>query len=152
METLAVDFDGVLRKWPRFIARYANFLRPDDILVRARLRFLRRLLTHLFMDFTPIIINGRLIDSINRYKPCRLILVSGRCLDRQKGEVFRAVSPYLHFDKFCFRDDCCEAEEKFKERILGREKVNVFIEDRDFVVKYLRSKRISVIHIREVRI
>jgi len=151
METIAVDFDGVLRKWPGFIGWYANFLRPDDILVRARLSFIRRLLTHLFMDYTPVILDGKLIDSFKTYKPQRLILVSGRCLDRQKEEVFRLISPYLKFDKFYFRENCFEFEEKFKERILKIEHVTFYIEDRRFVIDYLCSKGLKAIDIRDVR-
>jgi len=150
-ETLGLDFDGVIRKWPGFIAWYANFLQPNDLLVQAKLYFLRRWLTHLFMDFTPVILDGELIEAIKEEKPRRIILISGRCLDRQKEQVFQCLSPFLNIERFYFREDCSENEEKFKERILKHEKVTFFIEDREFVVKYLRSKGIKTYHISEVR-
>jgi len=150
-ETLGLDFDGVLRKWPGFIGWYANFLRPDDILIRARLFFLRRLFNYVFMSCTPIIIDGMLIDSLNHQRPKRLILVSGRYLDRQKEEVYRKLSPYLHFDTFYFRDNCKESEERFKERVLIRENVDFYLEDRNYVVNYLHSKGVNAISIKEIR-
>jgi len=150
-ETLGIDFDGVLRKWPGFIGWYANFLRPDDVLVRAKLFWLRTLLTHLFMDYTPVILDGRLIESVKHYRPERLILVSGRCLARQKGEVYRKISPYLEVDRFYFREDCTEGEERFKERICREEHIKIFIEDRRFICDFLRRKGIEVYHINDIR-
>jgi len=150
-ETLGLDFDGVLRKWPGFIGWYANFLKPNDILVRTRLFRLRRILNYFFMDCTPIILDGELIEEIKKYNPSRIIVVSGRCLDNQKDQVVRCLSPFLNIDRFYFREDCLEREEKFKERILRKEKVTFYLEDRDFVVKYLRSKGIRTYHISDIR-
>lgn len=103
------------------------------------------------MDYTPVIIDGKMIESLKQLNSSRLILVSGRYLDRQKEQVVRIISPYLTIDQIYFRENPREAEWKFKERILRKEKVDIFIEDREFVVRYLRTKGINAVHIRKVQ-
>lgn len=149
IENLGLDFDGVLRKFPSFISWYINHLSPNDILIRSKLFRLRKLLTYLLINKTPMILDNKLIESIKVEKPKRLIIVSGRCQEKEK--VRRKLSPFLKVDKFYFREDCTEPEERFKERILKIENVNLFIEDRAYIVRYLRKKGIETYHISEVR-
>jgi len=151
METLALDFDGVIRKFPYPIRKYVDFLSPHDLLVRARLFFIRKLLCKIFMHYTPIILDGKLINAVNKYWDGRVIVVTGRCKEKEKKEVLKLLLPYLKFDRIYFRKDCSEYEEKFKERVLREEKVNYFFEDREYVVKYLKEKGINVIKIEKVR-
>jgi len=151
-EKLGLDFDGVIRKFPKFVEWYANFLSPNDLLVRARLFWLRKLLTKLFMDFLPLIIDGKLIYSIERYWDGPVILISGRCTKKQKEQLRRVISNLpLKFDQVFLRENRKEYEEKFKERIIKKEKIDVYIDDRKFVVEYLKTKNINAIHISEIR-
>jgi len=151
METLALDFDGVIRKFPYPVRKYADFLSPNDLLVRAKLFFIRKLLCKIFMYYIPTVLDGELINAVNKYWDGRVIIVTGRCREREKKEVLRLLCPCLKFDKIYFREDCSEYEEKFKERVLKKEKVDYFFEDRAYVVKYLRKKGINVIKIDEIR-
>ena len=151
METQALDFDGVIRKFPYPIRKYADFLSPNDLLVRARLFFIRKLLCKIFMHYIPTILDGELINAVNKYWNGRVIIVTGRCRKEEKKEVLKLLLPYLKFDRIYFRKDCSEYEEKFKERILRKEKVDYFFEDRAYVVKYLKQKGINAIKIDEVR-
>ncbi|RLC84012.1 MAG: hypothetical protein DRJ03_15425 [Chloroflexi bacterium] len=151
-EKLGLDFDGVIRKFPRFVEWYANFLSPNDLLVRARLFWLRKILTRFFMDFIPLIIDGRLIYSIEKNWEGPVILISGRCTEKHKEQLRRVISNLpLKFDKVFLRENWKEYEEKFKERIIKREKVDVYIDDRKFIVEYLKKKNINAIHISEIR-
>lgn len=151
IENLGLDFDGVLRKWPGFLYWYVNFLSPNDLLVRAKLFFLRKWLFKFFSNLIPTILDGDLIETIKREQPRRIILVSGRCSEKEQQRIFKLLKPYLHIDKFYFRDNCSESEEMFKERVLRKEKVSFFIEDRAYVVRYLRNKGIEAYHISEIR-
>jgi len=151
MGTLALDFDGVIRKWPYPVQKYADFLSPNDILVRAKLFFLRKLLSKIFMHYFPTIIDGELIEGIKRKWKGRIIIVTGRYTPEEVEEVRKRVLPYLKVDKIYFRENPGEYEEKFKERILKLEKVDYFIEDRYFVVNYLRRKGINAIKIDQLR-
>jgi len=151
IENLGLDFDGVLRKWPRFVQWYADFLSPQDILVRAKLFFIRKLINYFCMQVVPVILDGELIERIKQLKPKRIIVVSGRYKMEEKREVKTALEKVLHVDKYYFRDSEKEREEYFKERILRQEHVTCFIEDRAYVVAYLRSKGFNVKKISEVK-
>jgi len=151
-EKLGLDFDGVIRKFPRFVEWYANFLSPNDLLVRARLFWLRKILTRLFMDFIPLIIDGRLIYSIEKNWEGPVILISGRCTEKHKKQLRKVISNLsLKFDKVLLRENCKEYEEKFKERLIKTEKIDIYIDDRKFIVEYLKKKNINAVHISEVR-
>jgi hypothetical protein len=149
-EIIGVDFDGVLRKWPGFVSWYANFLSPQDILVRARLYFLRRILNNFFMYCLPVILDGTLIDSLNR-EEVPIIVISGRWKTKEVQTVKETLKPFLKVNRFCFRESPREPEHEFKERIIRQEHVTIFLDDRKFVVDYLRRKGITAFHINEIR-
>lgn len=150
-ENVGLDFDGVLRKFPKFASWYLEHLSPYDILARARLYRLRRLLVHLFIEKIPVILDGKLIESIKLERPKRIIIVSGRYKAEEQEKVVRLIRRYLRVDKFYFRTDKRESEAAFKARILSQEKIDYYIEDRRYVVEYLKRRRIPVVHVSEVR-
>jgi len=138
-ETLGVDFDGVLRKFPGYVKRYIDFYSPHDLLVRANLKWLRWRILHLCIDGTPLIMDNEVINAVNKWEG-RKVLISGRIGTKHHREALEAIKGLVKFDNAYFRQSNKEYEEKFKERILKREKVNVYIEDRTFVIQYLRKK------------
>lgn len=140
MKTLGIDFDGVLRKFPTPIRRFYNFLAPHDLLIRARLSIIRNTIRKLIEEKGPILLDGELINSLNTYyRETRKILISGRCTPQQRDKAISAITPYLNFAKFIFKGDCTEWEERFKERVLRAEEIDIFLEDRKFVRNYLRQ-------------
>ena len=84
---LGLDFDGVIRKFPKFVQWYADFVSPNDLLVRARLFWLRKILMLLFMDVIPLILDGELLKSIEENWRGSVILISGRCEEKRKKEL-----------------------------------------------------------------
>jgi len=138
-ETLGTDFDGVLRKFPGFTRWYIDFYSPNDLLIRARLKWLRWKTLHLFIDGVPMIMNNEVINVVNKWKG-RKVLISGRVTEKHHRKALEALLGLVEFDAIYFRQDRNEYEEKFKERIIKKEKVNVYIEDRSFVIQYLRKK------------
>jgi len=145
---LALDFDGVLRKWPRPIEIYANFLAPNDLLVRAKLYHLRRLLCRLCFDYTPIILDGKMINGANNWDG-EIVIVTGRSL-RNISQANKVLEGKIRC-KIYFRENLEESEESYKYRVLKELKVDYFIDDRACIVNYLRKKGINAIHVREIR-
>ena len=151
-EKLGLDFDGVVRKFPGFVEWYFDFLSPNDILIRARLFWLRRILVKTFLDFIPLILDGKLIYSIEKDWEGPIILISGRCTSEGREKLKRIISNLpLKFDKVFLRKNCREHEEKFKERVIRNEKIDIYIDDRKFIVEYLKRKKLNAIHISEIR-
>lgn len=148
-EILGLDFDGCLRRWPRFIEWYAGFLTPTDILQRSRLGFIEKIINKVFLDHIPVILDGKLILSASRWGgPIQII--TGRSQPNQEQAVLN-VRKYLKVSKIHFRKNPLESEEAYKYRTLKREHIDYFIEDREYVVKYLRRHGIKAFKIQEVR-
>lgn len=148
-EILGLDFDGVIRKWPGFIEIYADFLKPDDILQRAGLGILEKIFNKLFLDHTPVILDGRLLRSASSWEgPVQI--VTGRCRPDQVQTVLN-VRKYLKISKIHFRVNPLENEEVYKYRTIKKEHIEYFIEDRGYVVKYLKKRGIKAFKIQEVR-
>jgi hypothetical protein len=148
---LGLDFDGVVRKYPLLFRLWFDFYSPNDVLVRARLTRIRRAITSILTGRFPMILDGKLIDDVNRNWHGRKVLISGRCTKRLQQKALHVVATSLEFDGFVFRTDCKEYEEKFKERVILSQGVTVFVEDRKFVRAYLQRKLgISVLAPRDV--
>jgi len=146
-----LTFDGVIRKYPKFAEWYFDFLSPYDLLVRAKLFWLREILKK-FMDSLPLIIDGELINTIKKDWEGSIILISGRCTKKNKEKLRMTISNLpLKFDKVYLRENCKEFEEKFKERIIKKEKIDIYIDDRAFIVEYLRQRNVNAIHVKEIR-
>ena len=149
METLGVDFDGVIRRFPKFAEWFANFISHDDLLIRARLYWLRNLLCNVCFNYAPIILDGLMIDSINQWDG-RIVIITGRETAKKFDRAFAAVKGKVDFDVMYGRDTK-ESEEAYKYRIIKKENVSVYIEDRDLVIRYLRKRGVDAISVKEVR-
>jgi len=148
MSTLALDFDGVLRKWPRPMEIFADFLAPNDLLVRARLFTLRHWLCKVVFDGVPIVLDPKMVNAANTWDG-KVIIITGRTFGNV-GKAMRSLRGKLNI-RIYFRANPNEPEEVFKYRTLKKTGADMFIEDRAYVVQYLRKKGINVYHIREVR-
>ena len=137
---LGLDFDGVIRKYPLPFRWWFDFYSPNDVLVRARLTRIRGAITTFLTARIPIILDGKLINDVNRSWHKRKVLISGRCTKQLQQVALSSLGSSLQFDGIVFRTDCKEYEEKFKERVIASQRVTAFIEDRKFVRAYLRRK------------
>jgi len=138
---VGLDFDGVIRKFPKFIAWYADFLSPSDILVRAKLFWIRKIFCKLFMDIVPLIIDGPLIDYFNTLN-CKVFVISGRMKPKDQYLAYEVSRKYIkNFEGAYFRTE--GFEEKFKEMMIKKLKLEFFVDDRKFVVSYLKKRGYS---------
>ena len=149
-ETLGIDFDGVIRKFPRIIEWWASILSSNDLFLRSKLYGLRRFINYLCFDITPIILDDILITEIKRW-PGRKILITGRYRECEKERLLTSLAPFVKFDKIIFREDRWEDEAIYKERICRQEHVDYFIEDKKYIIMSLRKHGINVISIRQLR-
>jgi len=134
---IGLDYDGVVRKYPYPFSSFLSALDPRDILVRCRLFLLRRLLIKSTV-LLPTVINGPLLEKALREGEC--IIISGRYSKREEIE---ALGERYNLRVF-LRESPSEREERFKERVIVREGVELYVEDRRFVREYLTEKGLKV--------
>jgi hypothetical protein len=149
MGTIGIDFDGVIRKWPTFIQAYADFISPNDILERAGLKVLKKILSKVFMTYTPLILDGKMITSL-QHSNWNIVVISGRYKRKEQDEVVRILQPYLRAH-YLFRGSKKEREEEFKLKWCKTLNVSFFIDDRKYIVEYLRRHGVQAYHVKEIR-
>lgn len=143
MPKLGFDFDGVLNRLPKPFEAFMRYAYPDDILKRAGLGKLREIIFKLIAQL-PMTLDGRIIDAIPRSAP----IISGRFT---RKEVAKKKLKKLGFYNFHFRKDHSIHETVFKINKCKDLKIDIYFEDRLYVVKRLRANGIEAIDIREIR-
>lgn len=137
---IGLDVDGVIRKLPfpfNLIMKYSS---PTDILERARLHIIKKIIIHFIIFYCPFILNG---DFIAKFQGKNVIIISGR---REKiKEIIPILKRYLHIKKIYFRGNRPLYEEEWKLKICKKEKIDLFYEDRKFVLLYLRRNGINAL-------
>jgi hypothetical protein len=137
--TLGVDFDGVIRFYPVPFRWWFDFVSPNDLLIRAHLGVIRGRINSFLIRRFPMMLNRKLIDYLNYTWRGSTVLISGRCVPEDRRTALRVLSGKLKPDRVVFRETCSEHEEKYKERAIRDNAVDVYVEDRPFVRGYLAS-------------
>lgn len=140
-----LDFDGVLRRYPFPFNIVMKYTSPTDILERSHLLILKKVIYFFDRNFIPFILNGNLINNINTIQDTEFIIISARRESTEK--ILSCLKKYIHIKKAYFREDRPIYEECWKLKICKEENVDVFLEDRKFVVDFLRKNGVKVIEI-----
>lgn len=138
---IGLDFDGTVRKLPFPLGWFMKNCHPKDILERSKLHFIKEIVFQMVIHF-PVILDGKLIEKLRGKK---IIVISGR---REKTErMEKKLNRYLKVARYYWRRNCKIYEEIWKLKWIRFEDLDVFYEDRKFVIDYLRKAGIKVIEI-----
>jgi len=139
---IGLDIDGVLRKLPLPIRYAMKYSSPTDIFEKARLGFIKRRVLQGLILYTPFILNGPLIE---RFKTQEVVIISSRKEDCE--ELSSLFQRYLKVKSFYCRGNQSIYEKDFKLKYCRQANIQVFYEDRKYIVKFLRENGINVVEV-----
>lgn len=138
---LAFDFDGVINRLPTPFGLFMRYSSPYDILNRTGLGKLEKLIV-LFIAIMPLNLNGKVINTI----PKDSTIISGRTIQRKKAErLLRRIG----LKNLYFRNTLEVPETTFKIETCKRLGIDLFIEDRLYVIERIKVNGITGVDVRE---
>jgi len=138
---LAFDFDGVLNRLPKPFEIFMRYSGPNDVFSRTGLDKLEKIIVLLIAIF-PLNLNGKIINAI----PKDSIVISGRTTQREKAEyLLRRVG----LSNLYFRQTLEIPETTFKIETCKKLGVELFVEDRTYVIERLKANGINGVDVRE---
>jgi hypothetical protein len=138
---LAFDFDGVLNKLPKPFEIFMRYTGPNDPFSKAGLWSLKIAIVFIIARL-PFNLNGKVLDKIPRDS----VIISGRTTKSKKAEhLLRKIG----FKHICFRETIQTSELEFKIQTAKSLGIDMFVEDRLYVLERLRANGINGVDIRE---
>lgn len=138
---VAFDFDGVINRLPKPFEIFMRYAAPNDLLMRSKLGFIKGIILNI-IAYLPLVIDGKLVDML----PRNIIIVSGRY--QRVDEIENKLSK-LGFKNIYFRKTHSIHETVFKIRKCKDLNVDIFVDDRIYVINRLSMNGINGVDIRE---
>lgn len=133
------DFDGVLNKLPTPFRIFMRHVEPNDIW--SKMTRIRTILFSIILCL-PVILNGELIDDL----PRNVFIISGRPTRFSKID---AKLRRLGFKNIYFRGNNNVSETAFKIEMCKKFDIDIFVEDRLYVIRRLEVNGIIGVDVRE---
>lgn len=133
----AFDFDGVLNRLPKPFEIFMRYTKNDDILERAGFRALKYLILKIICRL-PLILDGSSFKRIDFSK--EVYVISGRL---NKHEEIRRKLSKFPFKEIYLRPDHSIHETVYKINKSKELKIDLFVEDRLYVIKRLKANGIN---------